>query len=102
MAESLDRAEIMRLAPAYRIQWEQTKQVYMLLYPDGLVTLSSTAGEVLKRCDGRRTVGDIIKSLREQYPVCFAESEVLGHIQAACAEGWLVPVWRASRARRQR
>ena len=41
----------------------------ILLYPEGAVHLSSTAYDVVSRCDGARTVSAIICELTEEYEV---------------------------------
>jgi len=39
----------------------------VLLYPEGALLLSDTAGEILSLCDGRRTVADIAATLGARY-----------------------------------
>lgn len=41
----------------------------MLLYPEGALYLSSTAYDVISRCDGQQTPAAIISSLAEEYDV---------------------------------
>ena len=38
-----------------RLQWEPAQNAHVLLYPEGMVKLNASAGEILKRCDGQRT-----------------------------------------------
>ena len=42
-----------RLAPHYMFRWEDSQDAYILLYPEGLIKLNLSAGEILKRCDGQ-------------------------------------------------
>src|SRR5262249_58446441 len=35
----------------FRLQWEPAQAAHVLLYPEGMVKLNSSAGEILKRCD---------------------------------------------------
>ncbi|HQE41111.1 MAG TPA: pyrroloquinoline quinone biosynthesis peptide chaperone PqqD, partial [Zoogloea sp.] len=35
----------------FRFQWEPAQQAHVLLYPEGMVKLNQSAGEILKRCD---------------------------------------------------
>ena len=39
----------------------------MLLFPEGAIKLQSTGRQVLERCDGQRTFGDIIAELQQQF-----------------------------------
>ena len=54
--------------PTFRLQWEQAQDCFVILYPEGMVKLSNSAGEILKRCDGERTVQGIIKELQQSFP----------------------------------
>ena len=36
----------------FRLQWEPAQNAHVLLYPEGMVKLNGSAGEILKRCDG--------------------------------------------------
>ena len=39
----------------------------MLLFPEGAIKLQSTGRQVLERCDGQRTFGEIIAELQQQF-----------------------------------
>jgi pyrroloquinoline quinone biosynthesis protein D len=56
-----DRYEI---NPMYLFRWEDSQQAYVLLYPEGIVKLNLTAGEIIKRSDGLRTVGELVAELQ--------------------------------------
>ncbi|MGE5469283.1 MAG: pyrroloquinoline quinone biosynthesis peptide chaperone PqqD [Bacteroidota bacterium] len=56
------------LNPMYLFRWEETHHAYVLLYPEGIVKLNETAGEILKRCDGQMTVAGLVADLQAVYP----------------------------------
>lgn len=89
MGANIDRQSVIRLASAYRLQWEEAQQAYVLLYPEGMVTLNATASEILRRCDGERTVADIIQELRTHFPGAELESDTLEFMEVAHDEGWI-------------
>ena len=91
MAGTVDERSVMALTPSYRLQWEQAQQAFVLLYPEGMVTLNPSAGEILSRCDGTRSVGDIIEELSKAYPEDNLTADVIEFIEVACDEGWLRP-----------
>jgi len=37
------------LSRLFRLQWEEAQNSYVLLYPEGMVKLNQSAGEILKR-----------------------------------------------------
>jgi len=81
-----DRPEI---APTFRFQWEEAQDCYVVLYPEGMVKLSPSAGEILKRCDGQTTVEDIIKDLNEHFPDADLEDDVHKFLEVAHDNGWI-------------
>ncbi|WP_435100324.1 pyrroloquinoline quinone biosynthesis peptide chaperone PqqD [Arhodomonas sp. AD133] len=99
MDKRLDDGSIMRLAPTCRLQWEPERQIYLLLYPAGLVPLSALASEVLRRCDGHRRVGEIATELAHQCPGRHAEADVRDFLRSAREEGWIVPAHGPKRRR---
>lgn len=56
------------IAPGFRLQWEHAQDSYVILYPEGMVKLNLAAGEILSRCDGERTVAELIDDLQREFP----------------------------------
>jgi pyrroloquinoline quinone biosynthesis protein D len=54
-----------RLAAGCR--WGGTEDARMILFPEGAIKLQGTGRQVLERCDGQRTFGQIIKELQAQF-----------------------------------
>ncbi|HJW27494.1 MAG TPA: pyrroloquinoline quinone biosynthesis peptide chaperone PqqD [Rhodocyclaceae bacterium] len=80
-----------RLSPHYVFRWEASQDSYILLYPEGLIKLNPSAGEILKRCDGGRDVAAIVADLQAAFPghgEAIAGS-VRNFIDLACDKGWL-------------
>jgi pyrroloquinoline quinone biosynthesis protein D len=44
-----------------------TDQERMILFPEGAIKLQGTGRQVLERCDGQRTFGEIITELQKQF-----------------------------------
>lgn len=44
-----------------------TDQDRMILYPEGALKLQNTGREVLERCDGQRTFGEILAELQKEF-----------------------------------
>jgi pyrroloquinoline quinone biosynthesis protein D len=77
------------LSPMYRFQWEEAQGNYVLLYPEGMVKLSHTAGEVLKRVTGNTTVKQLVSELRKDFPGSDLENDVLNFLTEAKEHGWI-------------
>lgn len=85
----LSEASIPRIDTMFRFQWEEAQDCYVLLYPEGMVKLSHSAGEILKHCDGEKSIQDIITHLKEQYPDANLDEDVVRFIEEAMQHGWL-------------
>jgi pyrroloquinoline quinone biosynthesis protein D len=54
-----------RLAAGCR--WGGTETDRVILFPEGAIKLQGTGRQVLERCDGQRTFGEIIGELQAQF-----------------------------------
>ena len=80
-----------RLSPQFRLQFEDAQQSWVLLYPEGMVKLNQSAGEILRRCDGRRPVVAIVGELERAFGATGLEREVCAFLDIARAQGWVEP-----------
>ncbi|MDX1712871.1 MAG: pyrroloquinoline quinone biosynthesis peptide chaperone PqqD, partial [Halomonas venusta] len=44
--------DIYQLRRGWRLQWEAIQGCHVILYPEGMVKLSATAGAILEQVDG--------------------------------------------------
>lgn len=88
---TLSATVIPRLSSHYVFRWEESQAAYILLYPEGLIKLNGSAGEILKRCDGQRSVADIVDDLQAAFPGNSAEISrgTQAFIDLAQDKGWL-------------
>jgi pyrroloquinoline quinone biosynthesis protein D len=54
-----------RLAAGCR--WGGSEQDRVILFPEGAIKLQGTGRQVLERCDGKRSFGEIIAELQKQF-----------------------------------
>jgi pyrroloquinoline quinone biosynthesis protein D len=54
-----------RLAAGCR--WGGSEEARVVLFPEGAIKLQGTGRQVLERCDGQRTFGEIIGELQKQF-----------------------------------
>lgn len=48
-------------------RWGGTEQERVILFPEGAIKLQGTGLQVLERCDGGRTFGEIIAELQNEF-----------------------------------
>ncbi|HUL64092.1 MAG TPA: pyrroloquinoline quinone biosynthesis peptide chaperone PqqD [Burkholderiaceae bacterium] len=84
-------AENARLAigKGFRLQWEPAQNAHVLLYPEGMVKLNGSAGEILRRCDGARTLAEIVADLEATFDQKGLAPDVQDFVAYARAQGWL-------------
>lgn len=78
----------LRLRSGYRLQWEDAQQAYVLLFPEGMVTLNDSAAEILRYCDGTRGAHAVAAALAERFGEEVRE-DVHEFLQIAWDKGWL-------------
>jgi pyrroloquinoline quinone biosynthesis protein D len=79
-----------RIGPGFRLQWEPVQDCHVLLYPEGMVKLNPSAGEIMKRCDGQRNLAAIVADLEAAFSTSALEADVLAFLQMAGQQRWLV------------
>ena len=79
-----------RIGPGFRLQWEPVQNCHVLLYPEGMVKLNGSAGEIMKRCDGQRNVGDIVAELEQAFGAQGLDADVRAFVDIAAQQRWLL------------
>lgn len=87
MSLPLDKA--LGLEKQYRFQWEPAQKGYVLLYPEGLIQLTDSAGEILKRVDGNASAAVIVQSLEQAFPGADLKQDVIDFLEVAHDKGWI-------------
>ena len=77
------------IARGMRLQWEAAQEAHVLLYPEGMVQLNGSAGAIMSRCDGVRTVAEIVADLERTYGVTGLGGDVAAFVALALDRRWL-------------
>jgi pyrroloquinoline quinone biosynthesis protein D len=73
----------------FRLQWEAAQNAHVLLYPEGMIKLNTSAGEILKRCDGATTISDITADLERAFAASNLSEDVMRFVAMAVEKKWL-------------
>lgn len=84
-----DTATVPRLGRGFRLQWEPAQNCHVLLYPEGMVKLNQSAGEIMKRCDGQADIAAITADLETTFATTGLERDVIGFVEVAARQRWL-------------
>jgi pyrroloquinoline quinone biosynthesis protein D len=88
-AAVIDGAIRPRIGVGFRLQWEAAQDCHVLLYPEGMVKLNQSAGEILKRCDGQRSLDEIVHDLEAAFNAQGLAKDVQAFVEIAAKQRWL-------------
>ena len=89
MSASFSNQQIPEIAPGFRFQWEEAQGCHVILYPEGMVKLNDSAGEILKLCDGEASIGAIIDELSQRFDNANIAPDVHKFLEVAHGNGWI-------------
>ena len=78
-----------RIGAGFRLQWEPVQNCHVLLYPEGMVKLNQSGGEIMKRCDGARSVAAIAEELEQAFSAPDLGGDVIAFVEMARQQRWL-------------
>jgi pyrroloquinoline quinone biosynthesis protein D len=73
-----------RLAPGVRLHFDKARDAWVLLAPERVIETEGPASEILRRCDGSRTVAQIVDELAVVYTA--DRAEIAGDVTDMLAE----------------
>jgi pyrroloquinoline quinone biosynthesis protein D len=76
-----------RLNDGVRLHWDRTRELDVLLYPEGMMTLNESAKAVLELVDGVRDLEAISGILSERYGGAPVRDDVDGMLKALAQRG---------------
>ena len=89
MSAVVDESAVPVVGHSFRLQWEPAQEAHVLLYPEGMVKLNNSAAAIMTRCDGVRTVADIVADIERTYGVTGLSGDVGAFVTMARDNGWL-------------
>ena len=89
MSIELKNETILEIVQTFRVQWEEVQNCYVVLYPEGMVKLSQSAGEIMKRIDGEKSVIDIIDDISNAFDGADVKEDVMKFLEVVYGNGWI-------------
>ena len=77
------------LSRRFRLQWEDAQQAHVLLYPEGMVKLNTSAAAILQCCDGKTPVAKIVTDLENKFGAADLRADIEGLLAHAYANKWI-------------
>ena len=90
---TIDTKNIYKIAAHHRFQWEKAQDCYVILFPEGMVKLNGSAGEVLNLVNGEADVKSITEILSKKFSdVPNIAKDIEGMIELALEKTWIEKV----------
>jgi pyrroloquinoline quinone biosynthesis protein D len=87
---TVETKDIYKIAPHHRFQWEKAQDCYVILFPEGMVKLNGSAGEVLNLVNGESTVESITEVLSKKFiDAPNIDKDIEGMIELALEKAWI-------------
>ncbi|MBV1898746.1 MAG: pyrroloquinoline quinone biosynthesis peptide chaperone PqqD [Cycloclasticus sp.] len=86
---SLQLTEPFQLLTSYRLQWEEAQNMFVLLYPEGLIELNQSSAEILSLCDGQHTLDNIVSVLEVKFSTTGIKNDITHFLTTALNNGWI-------------
>ena len=90
MSEGLTSESRPAIERRFRLQFEPAQGAHVLLYPEGMIQLNQSAGEILKRCTGTATLAEITTELERAFATAGLTTQVREFVEYALQKQWLV------------
>ena len=89
MPIELKNETILEIVPTFRVQWEEAQDCHVVLYPEGMVKLSQSAGEIMKRINGEKSIIDIITDISITFDGADVKEDVMKFLGVVYGNGWI-------------
>ena len=90
---TIDTKNIYKIAAHHRFQWEKAQDCYVILFPEGMVKLNGSAGEVLNLVNGEVDVKSITEILSKKFSDApNIAKDIEGMIELALEKTWIEKV----------
>ena len=85
----IDETTIPSIGRGFRLQFEEAQKTHVLLYPEGMIKLNGSAGEIMKRCDGQTNLAAITADLERAFNAKSLTADVIAFVRMAVEKRWL-------------
>jgi len=87
---TIEIKDIYKISAHHRFQWEKAQDCYVILFPEGMVKLNGSAGEVLNLVNGESTVELITEVLSKKFiDAPNIAKDIEGMIELALEKTWI-------------
>lgn len=93
MTQKINNSDVYKIAAHHRFQWEEAQNCYVILFPEGMVKLNPSGGEILSLVNGESSVADIISSLNEKFKDAGdISNDIISMFEFALEKAWITKI----------
>ena len=89
LVKMINDNQVFKISKLFRLQWEPVQKAHVLLYPEGMVKLNDSAGEIMSRIDGEKTLNQIVSDIESRFDTKGLRDDVISFIEIALNQGWI-------------
>ena len=87
---NIEHGDVYKISSHHRFQWEEAQNCYVILFPEGMVKLNPSAGEILNLVNGKNTVLDVISSLKNKFKDAGdIDKDIISMFEFALEKAWI-------------
>lgn len=89
---AISEATVLRFAPHVRLSFDKRRDRWVVMAPERLFVPDEIAAEILRRCDGKASVGGIVDALASEFDAPRGEiaADVIALVEGLCEQGVLM------------
>ena len=85
----MNKEKLIAVNNHFQLQFEKAQDCFVLLYPEGMVQLNQSAGEIMNQCDGTKNFEQIVKTLEEKFSMSDLSKDVEAFLIEAMNRKWV-------------
>jgi pyrroloquinoline quinone biosynthesis protein D len=89
VTSALEMSSLPKLASHVRLSHDSARNQHVLLSPETVAVLNGTSADILRLCDGRRSVAEIVAELQGRYDRV-VDDEIRAFLARMAAKRWVV------------
>ncbi len=86
----MQEKKLLQVNKNFQLQYEDSQKCFVLLYPEGMVQLNKSAGEIMNLCTGKFNMNEIIEQLEAKFNVENLKKDVQAFLQEALNRNWVM------------
>ena len=85
----MQKEQLLQVNNHFQLQFEEKQDCFVILYPEGMVQLSQSAGEIMNLCNGNNTALKISEILENKFETKDLINDVCDFLDEAMRRGWV-------------